>query len=491
MSAGRGRWPGLALLLALLVLAGCATNPASGGSDFTPLMSPDKEREVGAAERPKILRQFGGVYQDAKIGAWIAGLGGRLVEASELAGQSFTFTVLDTDQVNAFALPGGYVYITRGLLTLTNTEAEVAGVLAHEIGHVTARHSANRMTTAVFANLAAAALGILTGSGEAAQLGQVVGAGVVAQHSQSQEFEADELGIRYMSRIGYEPLAQSEMLASLGRAHALEAKLAGRDGESRTAGLFASHPSTDERVRRAADEAREKRAGLGRLDYGREAYLARVDGMIYGDSPEQGLVRGRSFAHPRLRLGFTAPPGFELSNRPAAVLAQDGNGGAFVFDRAPQPRGDDPLAYLRNEWAANVSLDGLERLDVNGMAAGTARTRLRTGQGPRELRLVAIRFAPGQIYRFLFLMPPARVGQLSEEFQRTTFSFRRLSEAEATAIKPYRVRIFEAGPRDSVASMARFMVTGEHAEARFRVLNALPDGAELKPGDKVKVIVEE
>jgi predicted Zn-dependent protease len=485
----------LAALLALLLLAlgaGCTTpNPATGGSDFTPLMSPAQERQVGASEHPKILRQFGGVYDDPKVGAWIARLGGRLVAASDLPREHFTFTVLDTDMANAFALPGGYVYITRGLLALTNTEAEVAGVLAHEIGHVTARHTAKRMNTAALANLGAAALGILTGSNAATQLGQVVGAGVVAQYSQGQELEADALGIRYMSRIGYDPMAQADMLASLGRARALEQKLAGRNGKEALAGLFASHPSTDERVRRATEAARQRRADRPGLVYGREAYLNAVDGMIYGDSPEQGFVRGRTFVHPKLRFTFTAPPEFELANRPGNVVGQDKNGGAFVFDLAPKLQARDALDYLRNEWAPRARLDGLERLHVNGMPAAAAHTRVRTQQGMRDLQLLAIDFGPGTIYRFIFLMPPGPAAGLTEEFQRTTYSFRRLSEAEAAKQKPYRIRIFQAGPGDSIASMARYMVLTEHPVERFRILNALPEGERLRPGDKVKVVVEE
>ena len=484
-----------AALLALLLLAataGCTTpNPATGGSDFTPLMSPDKERQVGASEHPKILQEFGGVYDDPKVGAWIASLGGRLVAASELPKERFTFTVLDTDTVNAFALPGGYVYITRGLLALTNTEAEVAGVLAHEIGHVTARHTANRMNTAVLANLGVAALGVLTGSNAAAQLGQVVGSGLVAQYSQSQEFEADELGIGYMSRIGYDPMAQAEMLASLGRAHALERQLAGASGEDTLGGLFASHPSTDERVARAAAEARRKRAAHAGLTYGRETYLDRVDGLVYGDSPEQGFVRGRTFSHPKLRFTFTAPSGFELVNRPSDVVGQDKDGGAFVFDQAPKPKARDPLDYLRGEWAPRARLGGVERIEVNGMPGATARTRAQTNRGAREVRLVAISLASGTIYRFLFLMPPARLKDLTDDFQRTTYSFRRLAEAEAAGLRPYRLRIFQAGRRDSAESMARFMVLKDHPVERFRLLNGLPAGSELRPGDKVKVVVEE
>ena len=483
--------PALRAVVLTLLLTACTTeNPATGERNFTPLMSPKQERQVGASEHPKILQEFGGIYDDPKVGAWIAGLGGRLVASSELPGESFTFSVLDTEMVNAFALPGGYVYVTRGLLALANTEAEVAGVLAHEIGHVTARHTAQRVNTAVFANLAAAALGVLTGSGELAQVGQVVGAGALAQYSQSQEYEADSLGIRYMTRIGYNPLAQADFLASLQREHELQQAIAGRQGEDPLAGFFATHPNTADRVQRAAAEAREHRQGVPELSYGRAALLQNIDGMIYGDSPEQGYARGRTFSHPKLGFTFTVPEGFKLTNRPAAVSAQHASGAALLFDRAPKPRSHDPLDYLREEWAKNVPLEDLGRLTVNGLPAATASAQGRTNQGRRELRLLAIRFAPGEIYRFIFISPPNQSPQASEPFRQTAFSFRRLSQSEAQRLQPYRLRVVTVGPGDTVQSLARRMVLGDHQEARFRILNALPEGTGLRPGDRVKLVTD-
>ncbi len=451
------------------------------------LLSAEDEKRIGREEHPKIVAQFGGVFDDAEIGGWIADMGGRLVAASKMKGERFTFTVLDSPVVNAFALPGGYVYVTRGLLALANTEAEVAGVLAHEIGHITERHTAERVDSAAVANIASVLLGAVTGSQELAQIGQVIGAGALAQYSQSQEHEADLSGVKYMSRVGFNPLAQADFLSSLNREHRLSRRLAGRGGAGPTDSFFASHPNTLERVRRAR-KAALKKGGRGR--YGRAALLRRINGLIWGDSPEHGYINRRRFSHPKLRFTFEAPAGFKLVNQPDTILAQGPNGASVRFDQASRPRYRRPAAHIQHEWAAKARIGDLERIEVNGMDAATARTRLKTRNGTLDARLVAIRAADGVLYRFLFLSPPRRSAALARPFRRMTHSFRRLSRREAQRLKPLRIRVFSVGTDDTAARLARLMRVPDNHEARFRVLNALPPSAELRPGDKVKIVTD-
>ena len=479
----------LASTLALLVFAAAPPAWSEAPQRLALLLSAEQEKRIGAQEHPKIIAQFGGVFDDPEIGGWIANLGGRLVAASEMRRESFTFTVLDTPDVNAFALPGGYVYITRGLLALTNTEAEVAGVLAHEIGHVTGRHTAERVDTQAIANIATVLLGAVTGSRELAQLGQVIGAGALAQYSQAQEYEADLSGLRYMRRIGYNPLAQADFLSSVNRQHRIERRLAGKAGQGATDSFFATHPNTLERVRRAREAALAgPDGGTGR--YGRAVLLRRINGLIWGDSPAHGFIEGRVFAHPELRFSFEAPEGFQLTNQPAAVIAR-GQGGAIVrFDRALRPRYLGPQSHLAREWAAKTRLTDLERIEVNGMPTATARTRLQTRNGAADARLVVIGFSRAVLYRFLFVSPPRLTAQFSRPFRRMTHSFRRLSSDEAARLRPLRIRIFTAGPDDTAARLARLMRVANHREVRFRMLNALPEGVELRPGEKVKIVTD-
>ncbi len=216
-------------LLTLLALAGCTVNPATGESSFTAFMSPAEEQRAGAEEHPKILKEFGGAYGDRAIGAYIDSIGQALARMSDLPNQRFTFTVLDNDVVNAFALPGGYVYVTRGLLALAGSEAELAGVIAHEIGHVTARHAAQRYSQSIVAGLGAALLGAVAGRG-AADIAQLGSALYLSAYSREQEFEADILGVRYLARAGYDTGAMAGFLGKLQAHSALQARITGRGG---------------------------------------------------------------------------------------------------------------------------------------------------------------------------------------------------------------------------------------------------------------------
>jgi predicted Zn-dependent protease len=408
------------------------------------------------------------------------------VLASGAPAEQYTFTVLDSPAVNAMALPGGYVYITRGLLALANTEAEVAGVLAHEIGHVVARHAARRHTSSVFANLGAGLLGLLTGSDLAAQLGQFAGAGLLAQYSQGQEFEADLLGVSYMAKVGYNPRAQADLLSSLNREHDLQEAIRGARGNP-LQGFFATHPNTLERVQRAVAAAADTGAPPDAF-YGREELLRRIDGMPYGDSAAQGFVRGRTFSHPKLRLEFTVPPEFRIVNQPQAVFAQGPGGAAMRFDAAPRGASSDPLQHLVREFGAQLSLRGAERIEVNGNPGATGPAPVQTKAGPRDARLVVVRFPAGELYRFLFLTPQNLTARLADDLQRATWSLRQLSAEEASQLKGLRIRVVQVRPGETVEQIAERMAVESHALERFRVLNGLEPGMSLRPGEPVKII---
>ena len=480
------RWA--ALVVALAALAACTSiNPATGERQFTAFMTPAKEAIVGAEEHPKMLERFGGAYDDASVGGYIAEIGGRLVHHPEFANQRITITVLNSPEVNAFALPGGYVYLTRGLLALANSEAEVAGVLAHEIGHVAARHTAERFSRAMIAQLGTVVLGAVTESGQVADLARL-GAGLyLAGYSREQEFEADLLGVRYLARTGYNPLAAESFLRSLGAEHALQA-LIEEEYDARNPGFFASHPRTVDRVRRAIDAANAAGASAD-APRRRAEYLDRLEGLVFGDSAEQGFVRGRTFSHPLMRVSFTVPPGFRLVNTAQAVFAEGPDDSIIRFDAAADVRAD-PYVYLRREWGRGLNLRELERLTINGLEAATARARISRIGGARDLRLVAIRFDSETMHRLLFVTPSRLSAGLSTELRRTTHSVRRLSETEAGRLKPLRMRIETVRPGDTERTFAARMMVDEYPLEWFRTLNALQPGEPLRPGRRVKVIAE-
>jgi predicted Zn-dependent protease len=488
----------VALVAGGMAASGCTTNPATGRSSFTAFMSPEKEREVGAEEHPKIIKEFGGEYPDPKIRHYVQQLGERLARSSELSDLKFTFTVLNSDLVNAFALPGGYVYVTRGLMALASNEAELAGVLGHEIGHITSRHTAERYSAAVGAGIFTTALGIFLG-GPVGQVGEAVSGMALASYSRDQELEADMLGVRYLDRTGYDKNAMASFLGKMQAESRLSAELAGRPGAADEFSIMQTHPRTADRVREAI-EAAHKQPGGGNPDrqIGKDAYLDTLDGLTYGGDRDSGWVINRRFVHPGLRLSFEVPQGFRVMNSETKVVALGPNGAQIIFDRAPRDRsgrsaadGLSPAEYVRRVWAANVNVTGLETIAINGLEAATGTTQLSTSSDPRDLRLVAIRFDPRTMYRFIFAMPPAQTAAISEPLRRTTYSFRKLDEREAANAKPPRIRVMRVAAGDTVESLARRMPFDEFGAARFRVLNGLENGQQPRIGDRVKIVVAE
>ncbi len=475
----------LAMAAMLPALAACETAPATGATFFGAGMTPEQERRVAAEEHPKLVEQFGGEYENEDVRRYVSSLGNLLAQTSEMPDLDWTFTVLDSPVVNAFALPAGYVYVTRGLLVLGDNEAQLAGVLGHEIGHVTARHSAQRYGTSILAGVVGLATGVAVGQ-EASQAVGMLSQVALSSYSRSHEFEADMLGVRYTSRSGHDPDGMAQFLGKMQQESRLQAELRGDPEAADRFSLLQTHPRTVDRVR----EAREA-AGVAPVQdpiIGRDVYLSKLDGVTVEDSAEQGFVRDRRFLHPELRFAFEVPDEFRLFNSSTQVLAMGPDNALIIFDAAGRDAQGDPLRYMTEQWASGTRLDATERLEIDGMRAATGRTRINTQQGPRDVRLVAIRFDDTTMYRFMFLTPPNLTARLSEPLRRTTHSFRRLSEQEAAALEPYRLTIHEVQPGETVADLAARTPYAELRERRFRVLNGLEPGEEVQAGQKVKLV---
>ncbi len=490
------------LLVPALSLAPACTrvvNPVTGEREYTTL-TPAAEMQIGEEQHPRVLQEFGGAYDDPELQAYVEEVGNALAAVSDLPELDFTFTLLDSDVVNAFALPGGYVYITRGLLTLAENEAEMAGVLGHEIGHVTGRHAAQRQTRAtgagILATIGTIGAAILGGRTAAELAQQVTGAGAqawVASYSREQEFEADDLGIRYMVAAGYDPRAAASFLDKLHRVNDLERRLQGQDAGPGI-GWFATHPATLDRVERAGELAAAAMPDEGRL--ARQAFLSRIDGMIYGENPAQGFVRGTSFIHPELRFAFEAPQGFTLVNTPAAVIGRSRQGHAMVFDMA-RLDGAAPGDYVASRGllqvgqmlGADVSRPrNVRTFSVDGMPAASASTTVAQGTGRADLGLAVIQADDDRAYRFIFLSPGTMTGSEARAYAATVDSFRRLSEAEAGEYEARRIRIAEVGPGETVETLGRRMTVEDAPVERFQILNAGAVEAGLPPGTPVKLV---
>jgi predicted Zn-dependent protease len=487
MTAQSVRRVAAALVLLLPVVAACAVAPATGRTIFTGGLTPEKEAELGFEENKKVLKEFGGAYNDPELARYVSSVGKLLARTSEMPDLAFTFTVIDSPIVNAFALPGGYVYVTRGLLALADNEAELAGVLAHEIGHVTARHPAERYGQTVLAQGATLGAGLLLGG--AAQ--DVTGAGAmlfVRSWSRDQEHEADLLGVRYLSRVGYRPQAMASFLTRLQAHSRLEAEIQGRPGKADEFSLLQTHPRTAERIELAIREAGATPVADPLV--ARDLYLGKIDGLLYGDDPKEGVIKGRRFLHPDLRFAFEVPDGFHLLNSPKQVAARGPEGAAIVFDRAPKAAGASTTDYLTRDWAKDTTLRDVEAITVNGLAAATGQTSVRGKQGALDLRLVAIQGEGKSVYRFLFVTPPKLTGPLAEGLKRTTYSFRRLSPGEAAAIKPRRLRLYRVRPGDTPSGISGRMAFESYRLQRFLVLNGLDDNSRIRPGQTVKIVTE-
>lgn len=477
----------LALLTAgATVLAGCTTNPATGKTQIAPIMSAQQEAQAGAEAHPKILEAYGGAYDDAKLGGYVAGITARIARATNQPDGPYRVTVLDSPVVNAFALPGGYVYVTRGLMALVNDEAELAGVIGHEIGHVAARHSAQRQTAAIGTSLLGAVLGAVVGSNAVNQVVGLGGQGFLASYSRDQEYEADMLGVTYLAKAGYDPYAAAGFLNSMGAQEALNARIRNAEYDASRNDWLASHPATPARVSAANEHARATNISPGQQERNRNAYLAAIDGMLYGDDPAEGIVRDREFIHPKLGFSFKAPQGFTIINSASAVVIQGPDRTIAKFDAGKKAAGVEIGQYLVNEWGKGVKLAGLERFTVNGMKAATATAKV----GDYNGRLVAIEFTPDTVYRFLLGTVPQVGTRHDAALHEVVMSFRKISASEARAVKPLRLRIVTVRQGDTALSLGRRMIYSDFQAERFRVLNGLAANGEPVPGARVKIITE-
>jgi predicted Zn-dependent protease len=458
-------------------------------AQFTAFMSQDQERKIGAEEHPKALKQFGGVYSENKLDEYVLQIGLTLAPNVSKPQPEWIFTLLDAPMVNAFALPGGYVYVTRGIMALANNEAELAGVIGHEMGHVEARHSAQRYSQGMATQLGATALGVLgaifLGTDAVGGLAAAGGQLFLQRNSREHENEADELGLATMARTGYSPQAVPAFLQSLNDETALTMKLLGRPGGELEFNMMQTHPRTVDRVQKTIDEVRALPANA---TFRRDAYLDRIDGMLFGDSEEQGYIRGRTFAHTKLGIGFTAPPRFYLMNDAAAVTGTRPDGVRMIFDNAPpQNARMSPADYLTRVWAGQARLADMQTFTVNGLPAATGQATVNAQGGQMVARLAAIA-AGDTMYRFLFVMPPNIARQAEPDLIRAVHSFHRLTREEAAALKPLRIRIAPVKSGDTVESFAARMAMEEYKADWFRVINGLRNGEKLEPGQRVKLV---
>jgi predicted Zn-dependent protease len=486
---GRSMRTFAALIAAALALAACSGDRVFGDRPGLTADSPQQASAEGTAVSPaaerehqRILSAYGGAYEDARLEGEVSTTVNRLVAASERPDLNYKVTILNSPAVNAFALPTGQLYVTRGLLALANDNAELASVLSHEMAHVIARHAATREEEARQVSINSQVVNDVLSDPQEGALALARSKIKFASFSRAQEFEADGIGVGIAARAGYDPFGAARFLTSMGRNADLRS--GGSGSEMRSPDFFSSHPATPERVKNAQSNARQFNSpGAGERD--RSAYLAGLDGLVYGEDPIEGYARGRRFLHPKLGFTFTAPDGFALENTAQAVLGlKDGGNEALRLDAVHVPAEQSLTDYLGSGWIENVEHNSIEELSLGGLPAATA-----SAKGDQwSFRLYAVRFN-GEVYRFIFAAK-AITPEIERSFRESVGTFRRLTPVEASQAKPLRLKIVTVKPGDTVERLASRMAMIDRQVERFRVLNGIDASERLKPGEQVKIIVE-
>jgi len=476
---------------AVCALAGCATAPggtALAQSAGGPISA--AEAQQGAQYHQQFLQEFGGAMTGSQA-AYVEQVGKNIAVQSGLANSqsAFNVTLLNSAVDNAFAVPGGYVYVTRQLVSLMNNEAELAGVLGHEVGHVAARHSAARQQRAqrnsILGAIGSILSGVVLGNSGLGQLGQQIFSTapqlLTAQYSRRQETEADNLGIRYLQGAGYDARAMATVLQSLAAQNALDASLQGRNASMPA--WASTHPDPASRVRAALSQA-----GNSTGVTNRDTFLTRIDGLMYGDDPRQGVIEGNTFIHPDMRLTFSIPNGFYMVNGTRAVSINGQSGQAQLSTAAYNGNLE---TYVRSVFQAiggqqtQLAPQSLQRTTINGLSAVVGTARVSTGQQNVDVTVVAYEFSNSQAFHFAAITAAGGGGAFNSMFN----SMRRISANEAAQVVPRRIDVVTAGRGDSVQTLAARMAYNNAQVERFRVLNGLSGNAQVVPGEKYKVVV--
>lgn len=469
--------------LALFWLAGCAVNPATGRSDFV-MMSERQELDLGARYNQEIAKE-NPRYNDAKLQAYIQRVGERVARASHRNQLNYVFTLVDSPDVNAFALPGGYIYIHRGLLAYLNSEAELAAVLGHEVGHVTARHSVRQQSQSTAWGLLGQAAAIGTGVGALGDLTSVMGNAFVRGYGRDMELEADGLGAQYLARGGYDPQAMIEVVRVLKNQEDFARDQAAARGEAQPVGgyhgLFDTHPDNDRRLKEVIGPAQALVGGS--QEVGRDTFMQMIDGLVFGDSADSGIRRGRNFYHGPLDFTLSYPQGWQLVNRPDVLIGHTEDEQAFIaMTLEAADKALTPAEYLRKR-AGNQRLIAGEELRLGALQGYTA---VLQGQ---SVRRVAVIYRGDGAYLFVAgLKGQASLETEDDRFLSVIRSFRPLKAEERKLAEPVRLRTMRAKSGQSMAALAKESPLQSGAEGQLRLLNNLYPSGEPKAGAWLKVL---
>lgn len=478
-----------AVMVAALLLAACAsmepqdTTPFNAAAPVPPPRSPAVDEKTSAEHR-RMIALFDGEYKYPQAETYLNNILEKLAKADEGAAEPYRVTILNSPTVNAFALPPGNVYVTRGLLALASDASEVAAVMAHEIAHITAKHARQREEEEKRAAVISQAASVVQ-SKQKSQEVEALAQRTIASFSRQQELEADQIGIRVSAKAGFDPYGAARFLAALGRSAALRGSLMSQYASAGKPDILATHPSTPDRVAQAINAARQIGApGIGKTD--RAPYLAAIDGMTFGDDPAEGAIRGRKFLHGRLGFALIAPEGFVLENASQALLGiKSGGTEALRVDSVSVPQSTSLKTYIASGWIDGLNDSSIETTEINGMPAATATA----SAGEWSFLLAVIRFEPERVYRLIFATR-ALTDDAKTRFHASIESFHRVSADEVKTVRPLRIAIGTAKPGDTADTFAARMAMPDRPLDYFLLINSLTRGEPLQRGERYKIVVE-
>ena len=464
--------------LACVLAAGCATNPVTGRRQFT-LVSEAQEIQMGQQAAQEVAQQLG-LVENEVLQQYVQRVGAQLAEESERPNLPWTFRVVDDPTPNAFALPGGFIFMTRGMMDLMDSEAELAAVLGHEIGHVTARHSVTQISRGQLAQLGLGVGSILFPSaaqavGGLAQTGMQL---LFLSYGRDAERQADELGFRYALREGFDVREMDDIFATLMR-------IGQASGRSEIPSWLASHPAEPERI--AAAQARADTVTRGPLNLGREAYLARIDGLVYGDDPRQGFFREGVFLHPELRFRIDFPQGWRTQNLPQAVNALAPQQDAILQLTLAQGASGAEDAARRFLSQQGLRVGQTSRQNVNGNPAVVSYFQAQSQQGVIS-GMVAFIEHGGRVYQVMAYTPAQAFSRYEPAFRRVIGSFDSVNDPSVLNVRPNRIDVVRTTRQMTLAEFNR-QNPSVIPLAELAILNQVEDGASILPAGQWKRVV--
>ena len=470
----------LHIFILIALITGCSVNPVTGKQDFV-MISESQEVQMGRDYNAQILKQYP-IYNDQELQDYVQSIGESLALKSHRPNLLYRFTVLDSPDINAFALPGGYIYINRGLMSYLSSEEELAAVLGHEIGHVTARHSVRQYSQSQLLGLLSAAVEINSGR-TAGNIANLASGALLSGYGRDMELEADDLGAQYIFQDGYSPQGMYEVLSVLKDQEMYAKKIAEQRGQEPRSyhGVFASHPSNDTRLQEVLNNV------SGSYSQGtkkrKDNYLSKINGMVFGDSEESGIRRGNEFYHGPLDLYLSSSNLWEIINTPNTLIFSAPFGEAVLQMTLEDLNfREEPEKYLKR-FAQNVLEE--EDLSINGFKGYSVKA-IQSGKTTR----MAVIFKQNQVYQFIGFLKDERsdFAKFDVEFKEIIKSFRKLNEDEIAYSKPLRISSYEVRKGDTYKSLALKSSININAEDQLRLINGDYPNKPLFEGRIIKIV---